>query len=35
MNRLEQGTLVFIDFDPSKGSEIKKRRPALVISRDE
>ncbi|EAC5434077.1 type II toxin-antitoxin system PemK/MazF family toxin, partial [Listeria monocytogenes] len=25
MNRLEQGTLVLIDFDPSKDSEIKKR----------
>lgn len=35
MNRIEQGTLVFIDFDPSKGSETKRRRPALVISRDE
>lgn len=26
---------MYIDFEPSKGSEIKKRRPAVVISRDE
>ncbi len=35
MNSLEQGTLIYINFDPSRGSEIKKRRPAIVISRDE
>lgn len=35
MNNLKQGTIVYIDFEPSKGSEIKKRRPAVVISRDE
>lgn len=35
MNSIAQGTLVYIDFEPSKGSEIKKRRPAVVISRDE
>lgn len=28
-----QRDIVFIDFDPSKGYEIKKRRPALVLSR--
>ena len=31
----KQRDIVFIDFDPSKGSEIQKRRPALVMSRDE
>lgn len=35
MNSIKQGTIIYIDFDPSKGSEIKKRRPAVVISRDE
>ncbi|WP_368645696.1 type II toxin-antitoxin system PemK/MazF family toxin [Alkalibacterium putridalgicola] len=30
-----QRDIVFIDFDPSKGYEIKKRRPALVLSRNE
>lgn len=28
----EIGELVWIDFDPQKGSEIQKRRPALAIS---
>ncbi|SER86659.1 PemK-like, MazF-like toxin of type II toxin-antitoxin system [Isobaculum melis] len=32
---IKQGDIVTINFDPSKGSEIKKRRLALVISRDE
>lgn len=31
----KQRDIVFIDFDPSKGFEIKKRRPALVMSRNE
>ncbi len=31
----KQGDIVWADFEPSKGHEIKKRRPALVISRDE
>ena len=35
MNSIKQGPIIYIDFDPSKGSEIKKRRPAVVISRDE
>lgn len=26
------GDVVWIDFDPQKGNEIQKRRPALVIS---
>lgn len=30
-----QRDIVFINVDPSKGSEIKKRRPALVMSRNE
>lgn len=28
----EAGDIVWIDFDPQKGNEIQKRRPALVIS---
>jgi len=28
----EQGEVVWIDFEPQKGHEIKKKRPALVIS---
>ena len=35
MNNIKQGQLIYIDFEPSKGNEIKKRRPAIVISRDE
>lgn len=35
MNNIKQGSLVYIDFEPSKGSEIQKRRPAIVMSRDE
>lgn len=31
----KQGDIVFIDFDPSKGYEVQKRRPALVMSRNE
>lgn len=31
----KQRDIVFIDFDPSKGYEVKKRRPALVLSRNE
>lgn len=29
----EAGDIVWIDFDPSSGHEINKRRPALVISK--
>ncbi|MBO1307678.1 type II toxin-antitoxin system PemK/MazF family toxin [Enterococcus sp. 669A] len=32
---INQGAIIYIDFEPSKGSEIKKRRPAVVISRTE
>jgi len=35
MSSIAQGSLVLIDFEPSKGNEIQKRRPAVVISRDE
>jgi len=35
MSNIAQGSLVYMDFEPSKGNEIKKRRPAVVISRDE
>lgn len=30
----KQRDIVFIDFDPSRGYEVKKRRPALVMSKD-
>lgn len=29
----KKGDLVWIDFDPSSGNEIQKRRPGLVVSR--
>ena len=29
----QQGDIIWLDFDPSAGSEIMKRRPALVLSR--
>ena len=29
----EQGDLIWLDFDPSSGNEIMKRRPAFVISK--
>ena len=29
----DQGDLIWLDFDPSSGKEIMKRRPAFVISR--
>lgn len=29
----EQGDIIWLDFDPSCGKEIMKRRPAFVISR--
>lgn len=31
----KQRDIVFIDFDPSKGLEVRKRRPALILSRNE
>lgn len=35
MYKPRQKDIVWIDFDPHKGREIKKRRPALVLSGDE
>ena len=35
MNYPKQKDIVWLDFDPSKGKEIRKRRPALVVSKDE
>ena len=35
MDYPKQRDIIWIDFDPSKGKEIKKRRPALVVSKDE
>ncbi|CAH1851750.1 type II toxin-antitoxin system PemK/MazF family toxin [Convivina praedatoris] len=32
MYQAQQGDLIWLDFDPSKGKEIQKRRPGLVIS---
>ncbi len=29
-----QQDIIWIDFDPSKGKEIQKRRPAIIISND-
>ncbi|MBL4574410.1 MAG: type II toxin-antitoxin system PemK/MazF family toxin [Gammaproteobacteria bacterium] len=29
----DRGDIVYLDFDPSAGKEITKRRPALVLSR--
>ncbi|MBE9912394.1 type II toxin-antitoxin system PemK/MazF family toxin [Enterococcus mundtii] len=31
----KKGDIVWIDFDPSTGNEIQKRRPGLVVSRYE
>ncbi|EKD92190.1 MAG: hypothetical protein ACD_29C00128G0004 [uncultured bacterium] len=30
----EKGDIIWLDFDPSSGGEIMKRRPAFVISRE-
>lgn len=35
MDKYKQGDIIYLNFDPSDGHEIKKRRPALVMSRDE
>lgn len=35
MDYPKQKDIIWIDFDPSKGKKIKKRRPALVVSKDE
>jgi mRNA interferase MazF len=30
--KIERGDLVLVDFDPTKGAEIKKTRPAIVVT---
>lgn len=35
MYKPKQRDIVILDFDPSKGYEIKKRRPALIMSSDD
>lgn len=30
----QSGSIIYINFDPSIGAEIQKRRPAVVISND-
>lgn len=35
MKTLEQGDIIWIDFDPQAGHEESKRRPALVVSGQE
>lgn len=35
MSKYKQGDIIYITFDPSEGHEIRKRRPALIMSRDE
>ena len=32
---MTRGDIYLVDFDPSRGSEIKKKRPALIISCNE
>ena len=34
VEKLTQGSIIYIDFDPSVGSEVQKRRPAVVVSND-
>lgn len=29
---MQRGDIVWVDFDPSKGHEQKKRRPAILVS---
>jgi len=35
MDYPKQKDIIWIDLDPTKGKEIRKRRPALVVSRDD
>jgi len=35
MHKLEQGDIIWLDFDPQAGHEENKRRPALVVSGQE
>ena len=32
--RIKRGDVFWVDFDPSKASEIQKKRPALICSND-
>ena len=32
---MKRGDIYYVDFGPSRGAEIRKKRPALVISCDE
>lgn len=32
---MRRGEIYWVDFDPSRGGEIQKRRPAIVLSRDQ
>lgn len=32
---MERGDIIWLDFDPSAGKEIQKRRPAFVVSHSE
>lgn len=32
--KLKRGSIIYINFDPSAGAEIQKRRPAVVVSND-
>ena len=35
MEKIEQGDIIWINFDPQAGHEESKRRPALVVSGQE
>lgn len=30
----KQGDIIWIDFDPSRGHEIRKRKPAVILSKN-
>jgi mRNA interferase MazF len=32
---MKRGDIFYVDFEPARGAEIKKKRPALIISCDE
>ena len=32
--KLKRGSIIYVNFDPSVGEEIQKRRPAVVVSND-
>ena len=34
INRPKRGEIYLVDFDPTRGSEIKKTRPALILQND-